>query len=60
MTALELKKKADELGIRYEASYGLGRMIDTLYKKTVRQKLIEPCFLVGHPIAVSPLEKIDP
>ncbi len=60
VTALELRKKADELGIRYEASYGLGRMIDTLYKKTVRQKLIEPCFLVGHPIAVSPLAKIDP
>lgn len=56
----ELKKKADELGVRYEASYGLGRMIDTLYKKTVRQKLIQPCFLVGHPLAVSPLAKIDP
>lgn len=60
VTVEELKKKADELGIRYEASYGLGRMIDTLYKKTVRQRLIEPCFLVGHPIAVSPLAKIDP
>lgn len=60
VTVEELKKKADELGIRYEASYGIGRMIDTLYKKTVRQRLIEPCFLVGHPIAVSPLAKIDP
>lgn len=56
----ELKKKADELGIRYEKSYGKGRMIDTLYKKTVRQKLIQPCFLVGHPLEVSPLAKIDP
>jgi lysyl-tRNA synthetase, class II len=55
-----LKKKADELGIKYEASYGKGRMIDTLYKKTVRQKLIQPCFLVGHPIEVSPLAKSDP
>jgi lysyl-tRNA synthetase, class II len=35
-------------------------MIDTLYKKTVRQKLISPCFLVGHPLEVSPLAKIDP
>lgn len=56
----DLKKKADELGIKYEASYGKGRMIDTLYKKTVRQKLIQPCFLVGHPIEVSPLAKSDP
>lgn len=56
----ELKKKADELGIVYDASYGKGRMIDTLYKKTVRQKLIQPCFLVGHPIEVSPLAKTNP
>jgi lysyl-tRNA synthetase, class II len=56
----ELKKKADELGIKYEASYGKGRMIDTIYKKTVRQRLIQPCILVGHPIEVSPLAKLDP
>ncbi len=55
-----LRKKADELDIKYDASYGKGRMIDTLYKKTVRQKLMEPCFLVGHPLDVSPLAKIDP
>jgi len=35
-------------------------MIDTIYKKTVRQKLIQPCFLTGHPIEVSPLAKRDP
>jgi lysyl-tRNA synthetase class 2 len=55
-----LRKKADELGIKHEDSYGKGRMIDTIYKKTVRQKLVEPCFLVGHPIEVSPLAKSDP
>ena len=56
----DLKKKADELGVKYEKGYGKGRMIDTLYKKTVRQKLIQPCFLIGHPIEVSPLAKKDP
>ena len=55
-----LQRKADELGIKYEKNYGLGRMIDTIYKKTIRQKLIQPCFLVGHPLAVSPLAKKDP
>lgn len=55
-----LKQKADELGIKYDASYGTGRMIDTIYKKTVRQKLIQPCILVGHPVHISPLSKIDP
>jgi lysyl-tRNA synthetase, class II len=56
----DLRKKADELGIKYEKSYGKGRMIDTIYKKTVRPKLIQPCFLVGHPIEISPLAKKDP
>ncbi len=56
----DLKKKAKQLGIKYEESYGKGRMIDTIYKKTVRQKLIQPCFLTGHPIEVSPLAKKDP
>jgi lysyl-tRNA synthetase class 2 len=55
-----LRAKADELHIKYEPSYGKGRMIDTLYKKAVRRKLIQPCMLVGHPIEVSPLAKIDP
>jgi len=56
----DLRAKADELGIKYEKGYSKGRMIDALYKKTVRQKLIQPCFLVGHPIEVSPLAKRDP
>jgi lysyl-tRNA synthetase class 2 len=55
----ELRNKANELGIKYEKEYGLGRMIDTLYKKTVRPKLIQPCFITGHPIQVSPLAKND-
>jgi lysyl-tRNA synthetase class 2 len=56
----ELRAKADELGIKYEKGYSLGKMIDTLYKKTVRPKLIQPCFLVGHPLEISPLAKKNP
>jgi lysyl-tRNA synthetase class 2 len=59
VSADDLKKKADELKITYESSYGKGRMIDTIYKKTVRPKLVQPAFLVGHPIEVSPLAKTD-
>jgi lysyl-tRNA synthetase class 2 len=55
-----LRAKADELKIKYEKGYSVGRLIDTLYKKTVRSRLIQPCFLTGHPLAVSPLAKKDP
>lgn len=56
----DFHKKAEELGINYDPKMGKGRMIDLLYKKTVRQKLIEPTLLVGHPVLVSPLAKLDP
>jgi lysyl-tRNA synthetase, class II len=56
----DLKKKAKELEIKFDPDCGKGRIIDAIYKKTVRQKLIQPCFLVGHPIEVSPLAKKDP
>jgi lysyl-tRNA synthetase class 2 len=60
LSAEALRAKADELKIKYEKAYSLGKMIDTIYKKTARPKLIQPCFLTGHPLAVSPLAKIDP
>lgn len=60
LSVADLRAQADELGIKYEKTYGQGKMIDTLYKKTVRPKLIQPCFLVGHPLEVSPLAKKDP
>ncbi|OGI28956.1 MAG: hypothetical protein A2184_00955, partial [Candidatus Moranbacteria bacterium RIFOXYA1_FULL_44_7] len=51
----DLKKKAVELRIEYRPEYGKGRMVDLLFKKKIRPKLTNPCFLVGHPIEVSPL-----
>lgn len=55
-----LRTKANELGIKYEKKLGKGRLIDVIYKKTIRQNIIQPSFLVGHPIEVSPLAKRDP
>jgi lysyl-tRNA synthetase class 2 len=60
LSAEALRAKADELKIKYEKGYSVGRLIDAIYKKTVRPKLIQPCFLTGHPLAVSPLAKKDP
>lgn len=56
----DLRKKADALKIKYEESHGVGRVIDVIYKKTVRPKIIQPSFLVGHPAVLSPLAKLDP
>lgn len=60
VSVADLIKKAGELGIKYEKKYGKGRMIDVIYKKTVRSKLIQPCILFGQPIEVSPFAKRHP
>jgi len=49
-----------ERGIEPDPRLGRGRLIDQLYKKLVRPTLIQPCFLIDHPVDVSPLAKRHP
>ncbi len=56
----DLRKKAKELGIEDSERLVEGRLIDAIYKKTVRLDLVQPSFLVGHPLVISPLSKLDP
>ncbi len=53
----ELMKKARAAGVKVLPGMGRGRLIDALYKKTVRPHLIQPAFLINHPIELSPLAK---
>ena len=53
----ELKKKAKSLKIDVEENLGKGRLIDLIYKKTVRPKLLQPCFLIDPPVEIEPLAK---
>jgi lysyl-tRNA synthetase class 2 len=52
-----LLKKAHELKIFIEAGAGKGRVIDLIFKKTVRLTLVQPTFLVNPPAFVEPLAK---
>lgn len=56
-TEEQLTAKAKELGLNLELRMGKGRIIDLIYKKTVRPTLIQPCFLINPPIEVEPLAK---
>lgn len=56
----ELIKKAKELKLEAEKGMGRGRLIDIIYKKTVRPSLVEPCFLVNPPVEIEPLAKRHP
>ena len=58
VTKQELLKKAKELKIEHAtADLGRGRLIDLIYKKTVRPTLIDPGFLVNPPVDIEPLAK---
>lgn len=53
----DLYAKAVALGISPEKNLGVGRLVDLIYKKTVRPYLIQPCFLVNPPVFIEPLAK---
>lgn len=55
--ALASLAKDNDLSI--DASWGTGKMIDELYKKTIRPNLSKPIFITHHPIDLSPLAKKD-
>jgi lysyl-tRNA synthetase class 2 len=59
-TVEELHAKAHELGIKPEKNAGIGRLVDLIYKKTVRPNLIQPCFLINPPVFIEPLAKRSP
>ncbi|MCS6789035.1 MAG: lysine--tRNA ligase [Patescibacteria group bacterium] len=56
----ELYNKAIELGLKPEDYAGKGRLIDLIFKKTIRPKLIQPCFLINPPVEIEPLAKRVP
>jgi lysyl-tRNA synthetase, class II len=51
----EIKKKKIEIDDLEKL--GRGNMIDSLYKKVSRPKLIQPTFLMKHPVDLSPLAR---
>jgi len=58
-TADELKDEIIRKGIKIDGIEKLGRgnMIDALYKEVSRPKLVNPTFLINHPIDLSPLAR---
>jgi lysyl-tRNA synthetase class 2 len=56
-TKMDMQKALKEKGIKIDPKAGRGKLIDQLYKKLVRPKLIQPSFLVDHPLDLSPLAK---
>lgn len=53
----ELKDKAKELNIKIEKSMTKGNLGDEIYKKVARPNILQPTFVINHPLEISPLAK---
>jgi len=59
-TEEDVRSFAQKKGLETKKYQGKGKIIDLIYKKFVRPNLIQPAFLINHPIEVSPLAKKIP
>lgn len=54
------KKLADEYHIEYEARHKKGDIINLFFEEYCEKELIQPTFIMDHPIEISPLTKKKP
>ncbi len=54
------KKLADEHHIEYEARHTKGDILSLFFEEFCEEKLIQPTFIMDHPIEISPLTKKKP
>ena len=60
ITLDEAKKLAEEHNIEIEDHFQVGHIINAFFEKYVEETLIQPTFLYGHPVEISPLTKKNP
>lgn len=60
MSLEEAKKLANEHGIEVEDHFGYGHIVNAFYEKYVEDTIVDPTFVYGHPVEISPLAKKNP
>ena len=55
MSLDEAKKLAEEYNVELEPHFEFGHIVNAFFEKFVEETLIEPTFVYGHPIEISPL-----
>ena len=59
-TLEEARKLADEHHIEYEQRHKKGDIVNLFFETYCEEKLVQPTFLTGHPVEISPLAKKQP
>ena len=56
----DARKIADEKGVEYEERHKKGDILNLFFETFVEEHLIQPTFLMDHPVEISPLTKRKP
>ena len=56
----QAKRLADERGIQYEERHTKGDILNLVFEEYVEEHLIQPVFIMDHPVEISPLTKRKP
>lgn len=60
MSLEDAKKLAREHEIEVEEHFGYGHIVNAFFEKYVEETIVDPTFVYGHPVEISPLAKKDP
>jgi lysyl-tRNA synthetase class 2 len=56
----EARSLADKHGVKVEKHYQVGHILNEFFEHFVEETLIQPTFVFGHPVEISPLAKQNP
>lgn len=56
-TVEEARATADKHHIKYEKRHGVGDILNLFFEEYCEEKFIQPTFVTGHPVDISPLSK---
>ncbi|MFD1021171.1 lysine--tRNA ligase [Thalassobacillus hwangdonensis] len=60
MSDEEAKALAKEHGVEIKSTMTFGHIVNEFFEQHVEEKLIQPTFIYGHPVEISPLAKTNP
>ncbi|WP_211270309.1 lysine--tRNA ligase [Caryophanon tenue] len=60
MSVEEARKHAAEHGVEIKDSHEVGHIINEFFEQKIEETLVQPTFITGHPVEISPLAKKNP